>query len=479
MQGAQILLVEDDAAIATVIRLAVTGDGARIDVAANLAARDQLLLSNKYDVLLTDVVLPDGNGLVGLSALRDGAGKQVPTIILSAQNTLDTAIRAEAEGAFEYLPKPFDIDALSTAINDALRRGITTDAPHTEPDASADFHGAIIGRAGAMQAAYRTLARVAPTDLSVLILGESGTGKELVARAIHDASPRKNAPFVDVNMAAIPRELIESELFGHEKGAFTGAVARAIGRFAQADGGTLFLDEIGDMPLDAQTRLLRVLQSGEYTPVGGRAARNSNVRIIAATNQDLPALIADGRFREDLYYRLNVIPINLPPLRERLSDIGALARHFLLLGAKNGLPNKRIGKDAIAALTRHDWPGNVRELSNVMQRLALLTRADHIEADDVTALFATISLTDPVPSGGHDPNSVLVDAVTHWLASPAALVAEREGRLHGALTDIIEQELIRHALDKTGGNQIRAAALLGINRNTLRLKRRYGEGAST
>ncbi|MCC7394575.1 MAG: sigma-54-dependent Fis family transcriptional regulator [Sphingomonadaceae bacterium] len=478
MQGAHLLLVEDDAAIATVIRLAVTGDGARIDVAANLAARDQLLSENIYDVLLTDVVLPDGNGLVGLSGLRDAAGKSVPTIILSAQNTLDTAIRAEAEGAFEYLPKPFDIDALSSTINDALRRGVTQSHSHDAFESSAASHGSIIGRADAMQAAYRTLARVAPTDLSVLILGESGTGKELVARAIHDASPRCDAPFVAVNMAAIPRELVESELFGHEKGAFTGAVARAVGRFAQADGGTLFLDEIGDMPLEAQTRLLRVLQSGEFTPVGGRTAQNTNIRIIAATNQDLPALIADGQFREDLYYRLNVIPICLPPLRERLSDLGALANHFLQMGAKNGLPHKNIGKDAVAALSRYEWPGNVRELSNVMQRLALLTRADHIGADDVADLFATIPAPDAILSNGHDPHTALVDAVTRWLASPTALVAEREGRLHGALTDIVEQELIRHALDKTGGNQIRAAALLGINRNTLRLKRRHGEGAS-
>ncbi len=478
MQGAHILLVEDDAAIATVIGLAVTDDGARIDVANNLAARDRLLSDNIYDVLLTDVVLPDGNGLVALSTLRDAAGKPVPTIILSAQNTLDTAIRAEAEGAFEYLPKPFDIDALSRAINDALRRGVAESASQNETDAITDFGGGIIGRAGAMQAAYRTLARVAPTDLSVLILGESGTGKELVARAIHDASPRSGAPFVAVNMAAIPRELIESELFGHEKGAFTGAVARAIGRFAQADGGTLFLDEIGDMPLDAQTRLLRVLQSGEFTPVGARVAQNTNIRIIAATNQDLPALIADGRFREDLYYRLNVIPISLPPLRERLSDLGALARHFLQIGAKNGLPTKNIGKDAIAALARHDWPGNVRELSNIMQRLALLTRADHIDADDVVGLFATMPTADSVSNGGYDPHTALVDAVTHWLASPTALIAERDGRLHGALTDVVEQELIRHTLDKTGGNQIRAAALLGINRNTLRLKRRHGEGGS-
>ncbi len=326
----------------------------------------------------------------------------------------------------------------------------------------------LIGRSPAMQEVYRIIARVVPTTLTVMILGESGTGKELVARAIHDLGPRRRAPFVAVNMAAIPRELIESELFGHERGAFTGAASRASGRFEQAEGGTLFLDEIGDMPLDAQTRLLRVLQSGDYTAVGSARVQRADVRIVAATNQDLRRLIDAGRFREDLYYRLNVVPLRLPPLRARTDDIPALARHFLDRAAAEGLPRKVLDAGAIAAIQRHGWPGNVRELENLMRRLAALTRGETIgEAAIVDGLDAA-----PAAVAGGDGAATLGEAVERLLGRQLAGFGADlppDGWYDRVLAEI-EVPLLRLSLAATGGNQIRAAKLLGINRNTLRKK---------
>ncbi len=479
--GAKILLIEDDAAIATVVRVALEGEGASVRHVATVAERDAVLSGQSFDAIVTDVMLPDGNGLDGWDGARAHMIADTPLIVLSAQNTLDTAIHAEAKGAFDYLPKPFDLDELVAALRAALARGNERELGANTPEDSLTVGDSlsIIGRDPAMQLVYRTLARVAPTDLSVLILGESGTGKELIAQAIHASSPRNGAPFVAVNMAAIPRELIESELFGHEKGAFTGAHAKSTGRFEQAASGTLFLDEIGDMPLEAQTRLLRVLQSGEYSPIGSARVRRANVRILAATNQDLTALVASGRFREDLYYRLNVIPLNLPPLRHRRSDIAMLARHFLEQGGEMGLPVLDISADALKALAHHDWPGNVRELQNVMQRLALLTRAHRIEAADVQRLFESEGGPRTMAAGGAaigdgstSARSALISAVRQWMDSAEAYDAADERRLHPELMTIVEQEAIEVMLDRHDGNQLRAAQILGINRNTLRLKRR-------
>ena len=289
---------------------------------------------------------------------------------MSAQNTFMTAIRASERGAYEYLPKPFDLKELIAIVGRALSepKNRRPDLPPNEPGENIP----LVGRSPAMQDIYRVLARLMQTDLTVMIAGESGTGKELVARALHDYGKRRNGPFVAINMAAIPRDLIEAELFGHEKGAFTGAPARSAGRFEQAEGGTLFLDEIGDMPMEAQTRLLRVLQQGEYTTVGGRTPIKTDVRIIAATNKDLRILINQGLFREDLFFRLNVVPIRLPPLRERSEDIPDLVRHFFTLVEKEGLPAKRIEPAAIERLKRYRWPGNIRELENLIRRLAAL-----------------------------------------------------------------------------------------------------------
>ena len=464
-----VLLVEDDIAIATVIRVALEGEGMVLDIVETLAERDRALAIGGYRAVITDVMLPDGNGLTTLDALRDSLGGLPPFIVLSAQNTLDTAVSASERGAFDYLPKPFDLDELVASIRAAVE---SSDGPRDRlAPQSSDAGVPIIGRAPEMQLVYRTLAKVAPTDLSVLILGESGTGKELVAQAIHASSRRKLKPFVAVNMAAIPRELIESELFGHERGAFTGAVARTSGRFEQAEGGTLFLDEIGDMPLEAQTRLLRVLQTGEYSPVGSARLARADVRILAATNQELGLLVADGRFREDLYYRLNVIPLQLPPLRDRRSDIGLLAEHFLGQATALGLGEKTLSDSALTMLERYSWPGNVRELGNVIQRLALLTPGREIARADVAKLVLDISAAQTGDTGGGDPEAMLAEAVTRWLGSPVAIQAGEAGNLHAELIDIVEQAAFDAVLEETSGNQLRAASRLGINRNTLRLKR--------
>jgi len=449
------LLVEDDGSIATVIKAGLEEEAFAVDRCDRIAERDRLLAANEYDVLLTDVVLLDGDGIESLGDVAR-AFPELPIIILSAQNTLDTAVRASEARAFEYFPKPFDLDELVRAACQAAdaRRGEDIAEPDQAPEGLP-----LIGRSQAMQDVYRMIARVLRNDLSVLILGESGTGKELVAEAIHQLGARKDGPFVAVNTAAIPRELIESELFGHERGAFTGAVSRSVGKFEQADGGTLFLDEIGDMPPEAQTRLLRALQSGRIRRVGGQEELAIDVRIIAATNRDLAPMIAEGLFREDLFYRLNVVPIRLPPLRQRAGDIEPLARHFLRRAAREGLPARTLGREAAALLGGREWRGNVRELQNFMYRAALFAREEEVDAATVRQLF------DDAPRGERmSPGGEIEEAVAYWLAdrefAPGALY-------HGALA-VLEKPLFEHALARTGGNQLRAAQMLGINRNTLR-----------
>ncbi|MDE2620679.1 MAG: sigma-54-dependent Fis family transcriptional regulator, partial [Sphingomonadales bacterium] len=323
-----VLLVEDDESIAIVITAALEAEGFGVVHCDSVAERDRLLAARGYAALVTDVKLTDGDGIESLPAVR-ALHPDMPVIILSAQNTLDTAVRASDTGAFEYFPKPFDIDELARTVRQAV--GAVGQTPRGEGEEPEPEGLPLVGRSAPMQAVYRMITRVLRNDLTVLILGESGTGKELVAEAIHQLGHRRTGPFVAVNTAAIPADLIESELFGHEKGAFTGAVARYIGKFEQAAGGTLFLDEIGDMPMQAQTRLLRALQSGSIRRVGGREEVSIDTRIVAATNRDLEPLIAAGQFREDLYYRLNVVPIHMPALRERADDIDALAQHFLKL----------------------------------------------------------------------------------------------------------------------------------------------------
>ncbi len=466
VQG-KVLVVDDDDAIRLVIHEALTRDGHQVETAASVAEQAAILERFEPDVLVTDVILPDGNGL---DLVPDILAKRpdLPIIVLSAQNTLATAVRATEQGAFEYLPKPFDLDELCQAVRDGMRRrGIVAAQPAlTDADAALP----LIGRSPAMQEVYRTIARVVPNDLTVLILGESGTGKELVARAIHDLGHRKDAPFVPINMAAIPRELIEAELFGHERGAFTGAQQRTAGRFEQAAGGTLFLDEIGDMPMDAQTRLLRVLQSGEFTTVGGSRPIKADVRIIAATHKDLPDLIAAGQFREDLFFRLNVVPIALPSLRQRPADIGLLSEHFLDRAAAEGLPRKGISAAAIARLAQHDWPGNVRELENLMRRLAVLVRDDVIGTDMVEQQLAGRAVKSEVPV--MMARSGLASAVEQHLAAYFAEFGASlpPDGLYDRILEDVERPLLTATMAAVRGNQLRAAKLLGINRNTLRKK---------
>ena len=453
----RVLLVEDDASIAMVITAALEAEGFSVDHRETLAGRDAALAGGRFAALLTDVVLPDGDGIATLGPIR-AAHPGLPLIILSAQNTLDTAVRASDTGAFEYFPKPFDLDELVRAVRQAVGSGEGEGVPAAEDDSGAALP--LVGRSASMQAVYRMITRVLRNDLTVLILGESGTGKELVAEAIHTLGNRRSGPLVAVNAAAIPSELIESELFGHEKGAFTGAVARHIGKFEQAAGGTLFLDEIGDMPMQAQTRLLRTLQSGRIRRVGGREEIVVDARIVAATNRDLVPMIAAGTFREDLYYRLNVVPITLPPLRERRDDIAALARHFLAQAAAEGLPRRTLGASALALLERQPWRGNVRELRNVAYRLALMAREELIDDEALAALLER----DPRDPAINPPQADFAAAVAGFLAADPP----GEGQLYDAALAAFERPLFAHALAATGGNQLRAARLLGINRNTLR-----------
>ncbi len=457
----RILVLDDDAAIRTVVGQALKRDGHRVLTAATIAEAEVQLAATLPDVLISDVKLPDGNGLDLVDrVVRAHPG--LPVIVLSAQNTLTTAVRSTEVGAFDYLPKPFDLDALSRTVQSALARGSGGVA---EPIEAEDRALPLIGRSPAMQDVYRIIARVVSNDLTVLVSGESGTGKELVARAIHDLGPRRRSPFLALNMAAIPRELIEAELFGHERGAFTGAQARSAGRFEQAAGGTLFLDEIGDMPMEAQTRLLRVLQSGEFTTVGGARTIRADVRIVAATNRELGQLVATGQFREDLFYRLNVVPVTLPALRARRQDIALLARHFLDSAAEDGLPRKQLDSDAIAVLEAYDWPGNVRELENMMRRVAVLARDERIDADEIRVMLGGVTPTVAAIGDAGIDAAIRARIARLAIEEPAAL---DDGTLYDRIIAEVERPLIEALLARHGQNQLRAARALGINRNTLR-----------
>ncbi|WP_274628821.1 nitrogen regulation protein NR(I) [Arvimicrobium flavum] len=465
----QILVADDDAAIRTVLNQALIRSGHEVRVTSNAQTLWRWVAAGDGDLVITDVVMPDGNAFDMLPRIKK-ARPELPVIVMSAQNTFMTAIRASETGAYEYLPKPFDLTELLNIVSRALaepRRPAAETRHDEQPDAMP-----LVGRSAAMQDIYRMLARMMQTDLTVMITGESGTGKELVARALHEYGRRRNGPFVAINMAAIPRDLIESELFGHEKGAFTGAHNRSTGRFEQAEGGTLFLDEIGDMPMEAQTRLLRVLQQGEYTTVGGRTPIKTDVRIVAATNKDLRALINQGLFREDLFYRLNVVPLRLPPLRERSEDIPDLVRHFFTQAENEGLQKKRIAPGGIELMRRYQWPGNVRELENLIRRLAALYPQDEISAEIVeTELQA-----------GASPTTVAADLTPEHLTIGQAVerhlhryFATYEGDLpppglYDRLMAEVEYPLVLACMTATRGNQIKAAELLGLNRNTLRKK---------
>ncbi len=465
MARGTILIADDDSAIRTVLNQALARAGYAPRATGNAATLWRWVSQGEGDVVVTDVVMPDENAFELIPRIKK-LRPELPIIVMSAQNTLMTALTAAEKGAYEYLPKPFDLNELVSVVGRALaepgRRVLRSSAEAEGEELP------LIGRSPAMQEIYRVLARLTQSDLTVMISGESGTGKELVARVLHDYGRRRSGPFVAINMAAIPRELIESELFGHEKGAFTGAQTRTQGRFEQAEGGTLFLDEIGDMPMEAQTRLLRVLQEGEYTTVGGRSPLRTNVRIIAATHRELKSQIQQGLFREDLFYRLNVVPLRLPPLRERLEDVGDLVRHFLRGLGRNGQGQKAIETAALERLKRHTWPGNVRELENLVRRLTALYPQDTITADIVDTELGEAVM--PRIDDERAEAATLSELVEGHLGRYFA----RFGRelpppgLYDRIIREVEQPLLAAALAATRGNQIRAAELLGLNRNTLR-----------
>lgn len=466
MPNNEILIADDDAAIRTVLTQALSRAGYFPRATSNAATLWRWAEAGDGDLIITDVVMPDENAFNLIPQIKKQR-PELPIIVMSAENTIMTAIKASEKGAFDYLPKPFDLTELMNVIERALEEPAKPNIKNVVEEDNEQLP--LIGRSIAMQDIYRIIARVMKTDLSVMIRGESGTGKELVARALHDFSNRVAGPFVAINMAAIPRELIESELFGHEKGAFTGAQGRHIGRFEQAEGGTLFLDEIGDMPLEAQTRLLRVLQEGEYTRVGGRVPIKTNVRIVAATHRDLQKLIHAGTFREDLYYRLNVVPIKVPPLRSRLDDISDLAHHFLRKAEEQGLPVKRFEADAIKRMQNYQWPGNVRELENFVQRITALHPEEVITKVVVEEeLSSSISPSEPVMKEEKSLPGVVANHLQNYFTTFGADLPPPG--LYDRVIKEVEKPLILAALAATNGNQIKASDLLGINRNTLRKK---------
>jgi two-component system nitrogen regulation response regulator GlnG len=464
MTGKRILLADDDASIRLVLSQALAREGFQVRATGNASTLWKWVKEGEGDLVVTDVVMPDENIFEILPRIRLERPK-LPVIVMSAQNTLLTAVSAAEQGAYEYIPKPFDLDEFVDVVRRAMAPSRDFLAEQKQRKAQKEERLPLIGRSAPMQEVYRTIARVMGTDLTVLVQGESGTGKELVARALHDFGKRRAGPFVAMNMAAAAREAIEAELFG-----VSGDSGRP-GRFEMAAGGTLFLDEVGDMPMEAQTRLLRVLQEGEYLPVGSATPQKADVRIIAATNRDLRALITQGLFREDLFFRLNVVPIRLPPLRDRLEDIPDLARAFLLRAKREGLPEKVIDQSALELLRTHAWPGNVRELENLMRRMAALYTEDVLTARLMERELRAESPKLSAAAVGDDTLD-LEELASRSLArlfaaSPGGLPAPG---LYDRVLEQIERPLVAHALRATRGNQIKAAEVLGLNRNTLRKK---------
>ncbi|MBL94881.1 MAG: nitrogen regulation protein NR(I) [Magnetovibrio sp.] len=459
-----ILVADDDKAIRTVVGQALNRANFDVKMTSTASVLWGWVIKGEGNLIILDVMLPDQNGLDLIPRILE-VRPELRVIVMSAENTLLTAVRANECGAFEYLPKPFDLLELIRVVRKGLDAKIDkSNWPRIETGEKLP----LIGRSPAMQEIYRTLARVVKTELSILITGESGTGKELVARALHDLGNRNKKPFVAVNMASIPKELIESELFGHEKGAFTGAIKKSTGFFQEANGGTLFLDEIGDMPIEAQTRLLRVLQEGEFRPVGSNTPIDANVRIIAATHNDLKKLVRQGLFREDLFFRLNVVPVRLPPLRERSEDIPELVHHFLMQAVSEGLPWKIIEPEAINLLQQSTWPGNVRELENIIRRIAALYTHDTIGASEIEKELNEENKIETTQNNDENlTNMIEKHLVNHFQDYEATLPPPG---LYFRMLEKLEKPLISITLKVTNGNQLRAANILGINRNTLRKK---------
>ena len=458
--GKHIWVIDDDRSIRWVLEKALAAAGLEVTCFASAVQALEGLAHGEPDAVITDIRMPGMDGLKFLECMRAGH-PDLPVIIMTAHSDLDSAVAAYEGGAFEYLPKPFDIDEAVALAQRALghraRQQGESGVGHPVQQVPA-----IIGEAPAMQEVFRAIGRLSRSNITVLINGESGTGKELVARALHRHSPRADKPFIALNTAAIPRELLESELFGHERGAFTGAQTMRRGRFEQADGGTLFLDEIGDMPAELQTRLLRVLADGEFYRVGGHTPIKVDVRIIAATHQDLEQRVRDGRFREDLFHRLNVIRIHIPALRERREDIPRLARHFLAQAARElNTEPKTLLPEVEEYLCRFDWPGNVRQLENTCRWLTVMASGRQIHLEDLPPELRTESAAHTAVTGGW------ADALRCWAEQR---LARGERGLLTAATPVFERVLIETALKATGGRRQDAAKLLGWGRNTLTRK---------
>jgi len=453
-------VVDDDRSIRWVLEKALTS--ANIPHAVFESADDarKALERSSPTVVMTDIRMPGEDGLSLLDHLRSVSPK-LPVIVMTAHSDLDSAVASYSRGAFEYLPKPFDVDDAILLVQRALDR--SGEQPKAEVLVDRATTPLLLGEAPAMQDVYRAIGRLSQAEITVLINGESGTGKELVAHAVHANSPRRNGPFIPLNMAAIPKDLMESELFGHEKGAFTGAVQSRAGRFEQAHGGTLFLDEIGDMPFETQTRLLRVLADGEFYRVGGMSPVRANVRIIAATHQHLEERVSSGQFREDLFHRLNVIRIQLPALRERREDIPALARHFLQSAATEiGTEPKHLSDEAIEVLQGFQWPGNVRQLENTCRWLSVMAPNRDVLIGDLPPEIRSLPETQRRQNSGHW-STLLKDRATQLLRT-------HEGEVIPILTQEFERALIETALAETAGRKKEAAEKLGWGRNTLTRK---------
>jgi len=437
-----ILIVEDEEKLRRVIELQLQSSGFEVVQAGS--AEEALRLADRAELILTDLRLPGMDGLEFLSLLRR-QNSRTPVVVMTAFGTVESAVQAMKEGAFDFLPKPFSLDHLTAVIQKALEvRALRDENIKLKEELGRRYEfDNIIGRSQAMQEIFGTVTRVAPSRATVLLAGESGVGKDLIARAVHFHSPRRDRPFVKINCTAIPENLMESELFGYEKGAFTGAVSTKPGKFEQADGGTVFLDEIGDVPGTIQVKLLRILQEREFERLGSNKTRQIDVRIVAATNQDLRAALEQGTFREDLYYRLNVVPIEIPPLRERQEDIPFLAEHFVRkLASGSGSRVESITEAAIQRLLEYHWPGNVRELENVIERSLVLCSGTKLDAADIKLDTA---VRPRQQAGGY----ALPDGMT---------------------LDEYEQAMIRDALQRAGGNKSQAARLLGLTRNALRYR---------
>jgi two-component system nitrogen regulation response regulator GlnG len=450
-----IWVVDDDEAIRFVLKRALQRKDYDVRCFETVKSVKEALETSSPGAILTDIRLPDADGLSVVDTLERLA-MDCPVIAMTAFSDLDQAVSAYQKGVFEYLPKPFDLEQVISVIERALATGKAKPKSNT-----ASSGGQLLGESPAMQEVFRTIGRLSRSDISVLITGETGSGKEVVARVLHQHSPRAGAPFVAINTAAIPAELLESELFGHEKGAFTGAHSRRIGRFEEAAGGTLFLDEIGDMPLALQTRLLRVLAEGDYYRVGGRDLLRAEARVITATHQDLEEKVRAGSFREDLFHRLNVIHIALPPLRERTADIAMLAQRFLSqVSNELGLEEKRLRPETIRILEGYNWPGNVRQLLNLCRQLCVMAPGDQIFPDDLPA---------EVLGAGSQENEdkAWVESLRRWAGRE--LATGGTGLLDRAQAEL-ERVLIDCALDRTGGQRQKAAELLGLGRNTLTRK---------